>query len=527
MKTRLSLVMIVRDEAEMLPAFLASVEGLWDELVVVDTGSTDGSAALLEAAGARVLHHPWSDDFSDARNVSLAAATGDWVLVLDADERASPAFASELRARMDDPTLGALWLVMSNALPYGHRRQSLLLRAWRADPAVRFRHAIHEDVSASVAQMLQRTNRTHDRLEAPIEHLGYVRSRAAAKDKKTRDLAILTRCLDDDPLDHYSRLKVLELARFWHDGLLWRDHAKEASEALVLAGPTCLTGRPWGGELVALVAEGLFRPESQAGLHFLDGWAERVSPSAAFFYRRGVAHEHQGHVGAARSDYLRCLELADGLGDGQLTGVRPLLGLTRLALGAGNLADASQYARQAVAEAPRDPEALVAAATLARSLEGPRGLVAWEAEHRNAHPSCPERDWAIGEALYALEDFEGAVGRLRVAAGVPPAGPAGVRLAQALLASGALESAEATCRTVLPTDAEAGLGLLVFDLLHGRDSALDLELTAETADAAMRHWVDALLASRIASLRGRFARNVGAVSDVFPWLGEYLDRRVG
>ena len=75
---RLSLCMIVKDEAVMLPGFLERVRGLWDELVVVDTGSTDTSVALLEASGARVLHQPWRHDFALARNHSLEAATGEW-----------------------------------------------------------------------------------------------------------------------------------------------------------------------------------------------------------------------------------------------------------------------------------------------------------------------------------------------------------------------------------------------------------------------------------------------------------------
>ena len=88
----LSLCMIVKDEADMLPAFLAKVQGLWDELVVVDTGSRDTTVAILEAAGAKVLHRPWRHDFALARNYSLEAATGDWVLVLDPDEHVSAQF---------------------------------------------------------------------------------------------------------------------------------------------------------------------------------------------------------------------------------------------------------------------------------------------------------------------------------------------------------------------------------------------------------------------------------------------------
>ena len=59
----------------MLPEFLTSCAGAWDELVAVDTGSTDGTVGILQAAGARVLHEPWTGDFSAARNASLAAAS--------------------------------------------------------------------------------------------------------------------------------------------------------------------------------------------------------------------------------------------------------------------------------------------------------------------------------------------------------------------------------------------------------------------------------------------------------------------
>jgi hypothetical protein len=77
---------IVKNEETNLPRCLASVQGWVDELVVVDTGSTDRTVAIAESYGARIGHFAWSHDFAAARNASLALATQDWVLVLDADE---------------------------------------------------------------------------------------------------------------------------------------------------------------------------------------------------------------------------------------------------------------------------------------------------------------------------------------------------------------------------------------------------------------------------------------------------------
>src|SRR5205814_1610548 len=84
---KLSVAMIVRDEEQMLPGCLAELGRC--ERVIVDTGSRDRTREIAARSGARVFDFAWCDDFSAARNFALAQCTGDWVLVLDADERVS------------------------------------------------------------------------------------------------------------------------------------------------------------------------------------------------------------------------------------------------------------------------------------------------------------------------------------------------------------------------------------------------------------------------------------------------------
>ena len=96
---RLSLAMIVRNEAGRLGACLESARGVADEMVVLDTGSTDGTREVAAAHGARVETFPWIDDFAAARNASLGLCTGDWTLVLDADERLDAACGRALALR--------------------------------------------------------------------------------------------------------------------------------------------------------------------------------------------------------------------------------------------------------------------------------------------------------------------------------------------------------------------------------------------------------------------------------------------
>ena len=85
-RPRLSICMIVKNEEEHLPHCLASVQGLGDELIVVDTGSSDRTKEIAQKFGARIFDFPWNQDFAAARNESLRQATGDWILILDADE---------------------------------------------------------------------------------------------------------------------------------------------------------------------------------------------------------------------------------------------------------------------------------------------------------------------------------------------------------------------------------------------------------------------------------------------------------
>ncbi len=92
----LSLCMIVKNEAQHLAKCLMSVKPVVDEMIVVDTGSCDRTRDIATAFGAKVFEFPWTNDFSAARNASLARASGDWILVLDADEVISPRDHAEL-----------------------------------------------------------------------------------------------------------------------------------------------------------------------------------------------------------------------------------------------------------------------------------------------------------------------------------------------------------------------------------------------------------------------------------------------
>lgn len=477
---RLSLCMIVRNEQDMLPGFLAAAHGLWDELLAVDTGSEDRTPAILEDAGARVIPFAWRDDFSAARNAGLAQASGDWILFLDADERPGKQVAGQIRDLLDDDRAGAATVVMRNEWPDGQVQEADLLRLFRNDPGIRFRHRIHEDPGDGVQDYLLRTGRKLRRLTGVVRHLGYVREVAAARNKQERDMRLLEAAVRDDPGDLYSWFKLMEQARFWQDAAAWREAAVQAAPTLDRAGDAGLLDRPWSGELAALIAQGL-HTDAAAALRWLDQRAAQVRPTGAWHLRRGMWLEELGRLDEAALAYRACLG-AGRQGDPG-AGVRPVMGMCRIAAGKGDLPAAAALAHEAAALGPRDPEALLAVAVFTPAADLP-GFVG---PHLERNPD-------------ALEP-----------------------VARALIAAGRIEAAYDLLARGAPADSGAALGLLTCALALGRDVALDIDLDRETADQALRAWVTLLWQSRRQDALAAFSANAAAVDGAFPWLPSLIE----
>jgi hypothetical protein len=194
--------MIVRDEAADLPRCLASVTGVVDELVVVDTGSTDTTVAIALAAGARVLHQPWHDDFAAARNVGLEAATGEWILHLDADEELPESTRAALRAALGRVEADAIAVTMRNLTPPGDpvaHTDTAIVRMFRNRPTHRYEGRIHEHVAAAVVAAGGRVVAIPSLV---ILHHGYARPTVqGGEDRDARNLRLLALALTERPDD--------------------------------------------------------------------------------------------------------------------------------------------------------------------------------------------------------------------------------------------------------------------------------------------------------------------------------------
>lgn len=214
----LSVVMIVKNEADCLADCLDSVQAIADEIVIGDTGSTDTTREIAADYDAVILSVPWTDDFAAARNTVLAEATGDWLLHMDADEVLDPDGARRIREIVDGDGFGAdaVELVLANycddmrawrwvpvepgspwARGYAGYLAVGLLRLFRNGRGFEYREPVHENITESVSERGGRVLREN----ILIHHYGYTPSEERSREKRERYLALARKKSAERPED--------------------------------------------------------------------------------------------------------------------------------------------------------------------------------------------------------------------------------------------------------------------------------------------------------------------------------------
>lgn len=370
---RLSCCILVKNEIDNLADCLASVRDVVDEMVVLDTGSTDGTPDLARSLGADVYSFEWCDDFAIARNVSLTYATGDWVLVLDADERLNPAIAPRLRDSMavDDHLVVNLVRQEIGAVqsPY-----SLVSRLFRKHPEIRFSRPYHAMVDDSVAGLMQRD--PHWKVvslpEVAIFHYGYAPGAIASRNKQEKARLTMERFLVTHPGDPYVCSKL---------GALYVD-----------------MGRMQHG--VELLERGLK--------------ASSIDPSVQYelHYHLGIAYTRQKHLPQAASHYQQAI--AQPILPTLKLGA--LVNLGTLRQNTGDWAGAQSLYEQAIKIAPQFAiahynlgMALKAQGNLTQAVEHYQQAIALNPAYAQAHQNLGVALLKLGRVEEGLNAFQDAI----------------------------------------------------------------------------------------------------------------------
>jgi tetratricopeptide (TPR) repeat protein len=165
--------------------------------VVVDTGSTDRSPEIARSLGARVLRAAWTDDFASARNASVDAARGAWILYIDADEQVTAFDRGAVERDLADPRYACYTVRLRPRAGYTRYREH---RLFRNRPDLRFHGVIHESLVPALTALREREGLQVGASAVALEHYGY----ADPQRKAERDLPLLRARLRTEPGHVYS-----------------------------------------------------------------------------------------------------------------------------------------------------------------------------------------------------------------------------------------------------------------------------------------------------------------------------------
>lgn len=421
----LSATLIVKNEEAHLERCLRSLQGIVDEFVVIDTGSTDRTVAIAESFGAKIGFFAWEDHFGRARNAALELATQPWCLWIDADEELDANSAGMLREALMRPQFGGYQIPILNLRDSGSESdayQHAPLRLFRRHPEIRFEGRIHEQIVGGILRLGMQTATLHGAL---IRHYGYTESLVNERNKVERTLAMLQQAIEEEPdfsFHYYNLANTYAVGHRWHEVEAPARRAIKLLERQASYGSGC-----YEVLTTSLLAQGRYEDALETIAESeRTGWYSIIQQ-----YQAGEALRHLDRWEEALAANQRCLAMDMGThatGDFSVPRVKRHLQAARIANALGNYgfaleqtaialerqptcATATGLRAIALAKTGATEEALVLLESIFDdALEGPSALwiaaQIWAVRHEWPRvDALLERRWALGGMDSAIAEL--------------------------------------------------------------------------------------------------------------------------
>lgn len=363
-RVKVSLTMIVRDEEANLPACLESAAGLFDEVIVVDTGSVDRTREVARDFGARVFDFAWVDDFSAARNAAIERATGDYIFWLDADDRIDLPERLRLLSLLDELEGSRAAYVMRCVCNPGDGSELDHVRLFPNRSDVRWSGRVHEHI----IQSLRRAGIEVRWTSVSLRHIGYANPNIVIN-KRSRNLELLNRDHKERPDDPNVLIYLGWIA-------IAEGDARAALEYLNASLSGTKPREAMRCKLYSLIALGhqMMGDEEEASGVCARGRAEFPN-DAELLYREAHVRFHMGDLATAEANWRRILEFGrpDQLWttvDAGIYGHATRRGLAKIAEERGNFIEAFRLWSEVLVACPGDPVAIAARVRAARGIIG-------------------------------------------------------------------------------------------------------------------------------------------------------------
>ena len=219
----ISLCMILKNEEKFLPGCLKTVKGLVDEIVIVDTGSTDRTMEIAREFGAKIYEHPWQNDFSLHRNQSMNYAAGDWILILDADEELDPAEHELIRSATARKGIDAVTFVVYNRIQGGRTGFLNSHRLFRNHKGYHYSGIVHNQLMMDGTSLAS---------QFKVFHHGYGLSDEKMRAKGRRTEALLMKQIEENPNNAFAHFNLAQIYRGLGEPQNSLDHALKVIENL-------------------------------------------------------------------------------------------------------------------------------------------------------------------------------------------------------------------------------------------------------------------------------------------------------